>query len=69
VLNQLYLHLAFLLLLLCAESLFGYGLGILASAVVGEHGTGLHPVSLVPVDFLSKFSRRALGGFGYRSIS
>lgn len=68
-LYQLYLHLAFLLLLLCAESLLSYGLGILTSAVVGKHCTGLHPVPLVPVDVLPKFSRRALGGFGYRSIS
>lgn len=52
VLNQLYLHLAFLRLLFCIESLFSDGLGILACAVVGEDCTWLHPVPLVPVDVL-----------------
>jgi hypothetical protein len=52
VLNQLYLHLAFLRVLFCIESLFSDGFGILACAVVSEDGTWLHPIPLVPVDVL-----------------
>lgn len=51
-LNQLYLHLAFLHLLLCIESLFSDSFGILTGAVVGEDGTWLHPVPLEPVDVM-----------------
>jgi hypothetical protein len=68
VLNQLYLHFAFLDVLFCIESLFSDGLGILACAVVGEDGTWLHPIPLVPVDVLPKIPLRALSRFGYRSV-